>query len=186
MRTKLLLVFILVLFVSVVPVAFAGHGNGHGNEDNGDHVACAINSGAPIPPGHFAIIAKYADKYLSGVPGRTVMANKLMDGVDDFANPYDELSDFFVLDIRSAKDYAIAHVPGAINVPFALIAKPENLIQYPTDRPILVVCYTGHTASMTSSILNTLGFDAWALRNGWLAWGSAVTVITGGNYPTEP
>jgi rhodanese-related sulfurtransferase len=67
----------------------------------------------------------------------------------------------------------------------AVIAKPENLILYPTDKPILVICYTGHTASMTSSILNTLGFDAWALRNGMLSWGTAVTVITGGNYPIE-
>lgn len=177
MKTRLLGVFILMLFVSVVPVAFA-------DEEVGD-VASAINSGAPIPAGHFAIIAKYADQYLSGVPGRTVMANKLMDSVNILSDPYDDLSDFFVLDIRSAKDYALGHVPGATNVPMALVAKPENLVLYPTDRPILVICYTGHTASMTSSILNTLGFDAWALRNGMLAWGSAVTVITGGKYPME-
>ncbi len=160
MNKKLISIIALLLFVVAAPFAFA-------EEEVGD-VASAINSAAPIPAGHFAIIAKYADMYLSNPavsPGRTILATKFV------GNPSaSNLGDYYVVDIRSAADYAKGHVPGAVNVPFATLVKPENLVNYPTDKPILVICYTGHTASMSSSILNTLGFNAWAMRNGMSAW----------------
>jgi rhodanese-related sulfurtransferase len=190
MSKKLLAVLMLVLFVMVSPVAFADEdGEGVGS------VACKINSSAPIRPGHFAIIAKYADEYLSGVAGRTIFASVFNDGINDFANPYDDLSDFYLLDIRSAADFAKGHIQGAVNVPFALVAKPENLMLYPTDKPILVICYTGHTASVATGILNTLGYDTWTLRFGMMSWTASSSqkiyspsksqTIYGGGYPVE-
>ncbi|MEW6326530.1 MAG: rhodanese-like domain-containing protein [Thermodesulfobacteriota bacterium] len=92
-----------------------------------------------------------------------------MDGVDDPAKA-DEIDEFFVLDIRSNKDYCAGHIAGAVNIPFEDVAKPENLAQLPVDMPILVVCYTGHTASQINSILNMLGYNAWTLRFGMTSW----------------
>lgn len=176
----------LLLLLVVVPVAFA-------EEYEVGEVASAIKSAAPIPAGHFAIIAKYADQFLSGVPGRTIFASVFNDGINDVANPYDDLSDFAVLDIRSAVDFAKGHIEGAVNVPYALIAKPENLVQYPTDKPMLIVCYTGHTASIATGILNTLGYDTWTLRFGMMSWTASSSqkvyspsksqAIYGGGYP---
>jgi len=163
----ILLVVMAALFMFGVMPAIA-------EEEVGD-VASSINSAAPIPAGHFAIIAKYADMYLSNPnvsPGRTILATKFV-GLPPAYN----LADYYIVDIRSAKDYAIGHVPGAVNVPFATIAKPENLVNYPTDKPIMLICYTGHTASMSSSILNTLGFNAWVMRNGMSAWPCNATYI---------
>ncbi len=158
-------------------------------------IASAVTSAAPLPPGQFAMAAKRADDFFSG-PGRTIFASTFTDGINDSANPYDDLSDFFVLDIRSAADYNIGHIPGAVNVPFAVIAKPENLVLYPTDKPILAVCYTGQTASMTTAVLNLLGYDAFALRFGMMSWNGATSMkvysskaaaqlIYGGGYPLE-
>jgi len=191
MSKKLLAVLMLMLFVVVSPVAFAEDDDG---ERVGD-VACKMKAHTPIKPGHFAIIAKHADEYLSGVAGRTIFASVFNDGINDFDNPYDDLSDFFVLDIRSAVDFGKGHIEGAVNVPFALIAKPENLALYPIDKPILVVCYTGHTASVATGILNTLGYDTWTLRFGMASWAASSSqkiyspsnsqTIYGGGYPVQ-
>lgn len=167
MNKKFISIFMLMIFVVAAPLAFA-------EEEVGD-VASSINAAAPIPAGHFAIIAKYADLYLSNPavsPGRALPATKFVG-----ATPASNLSDFYVLDIRAAADYAKGHVPGAVNVPFATLVKPENLVTYPTDRPILVICYTGHTASMSSSILNTLGYNAWVIKGGMSAWPCNSTYI---------
>jgi rhodanese-related sulfurtransferase len=164
MGKKLLgLLFVLLLVVAALP-AFAQEAETYG-EDVGD-AASAMNAASPIPAGHFAIIAHYADQYLSNPkvsPGRTILASKFKDGSLSLFN-------YYIVDIRSAVDYGKGHVPGAVNVPFAKIAKAENLVNYPTDKPIMLICYSGHTASMSSSILNTLGFNAWALKSGMSAW----------------
>jgi rhodanese-related sulfurtransferase len=189
MSKKLISVIMLMLFVVVSPVAFAEEDEGVGE------FASAVKSNGPIPAGHFAIIAKYADQYLSGVAGRTIFASVFNDGINDFANPYDDLSDFFLLDIRSAADFAKGHIQGAVHVPFALVAKPENLVLYPSDKPILVICYTGHTASVATGILNTLGYDTWTLRFGMMSWAASSSqkvyspskpqTIYGGGYPVQ-
>ena len=189
MSKKLIAVLMFMLFVVVSPVAFAEEDEGVGE------VASAIKSNGPIPAGQFAIIAKYADLYLSGAggPHRTIFASVFNDGINNITNPYDDLSDFFVLDIRTAADFAKGHIAGATNVQFAAVAKPESLLLYPTDKPILVVCYTGHTASVATGILNTLGYDAWTLRFGMASWTAASSqkiydptksqTIYGGGYP---
>jgi rhodanese-related sulfurtransferase len=159
---------ILLMLLMVVAASFA-----FGEEEVGD-VARAVNSGGPIPTGHYAIIVKYADRYLSDVPGRTIYATTFLDNINDPLKPYDDLTDFYIVDIRSPKDYAAGHLPNAVNVPFATLVKPQNLTNYPLSKPILVICYTGHTASMSTAILNTLGHDAWAMRNGMSAWNCKV------------
>lgn len=177
-----------------------------GGEGIGEYVSEAAphGHGAAIPAGHYGLIAKYADKFLSNPPGphRTIFAETLMDGIDD-PSQADELHDFFVLDIRSKEisgrrdyDYCVkGHIPGAVWIPFEDVAKPENLAMLPTDSPILIVCYTGHTASQINSILNILGYNAWTLRFGMTSWSAksptavwSPTVkqdIYGAGYPVE-
>ncbi|MHB8843689.1 MAG: rhodanese-like domain-containing protein [Nitrospirota bacterium] len=188
MNRKLIAVLIAgMLFACAAPAVFA--------EEEIGEAASALRSNAPIPAGTFALIAKHADAYLSGTPHRTIFASVFNDGINVSDNPYDDLSDFFILDIRSAIDFGKGHIAGAVNVPFGLVAKPENLVIYPTDKPILVVCYTGHTASVATGILNTLGYDAWTLRFGMASWTASSSqkifdpnksqAIIGGGYPVE-
>jgi rhodanese-related sulfurtransferase len=139
----------------------------------GEYVRKAAPKGpaAAIPRGHYGLIAKYADAFLSNPPGpsRTIYAATLMDGID-VSDMADELDDFFLLDIRKPEDFCKGYISGAINIPFEKVAKPENLAMLPTDMPILVICYTGHTASQINSILNMLGYNAWTLRFGMTSW----------------
>lgn len=165
------------------------------NGDNRGEYASAMKSSAAIPPGHFALMAQYANRYLSANGGkggnRTIFAETLMDGIDD-PKIADELSDYFILDIRSDDAYKKGHIPGAVFVPFGEVAKPENLALLPTDKPILVVCFTGHTASVATGILDMLGYNAWTLRFGMVSWVPSTPTkvwslnssqaITGGSY----
>lgn len=73
----------------------------------------------------------------------------------------------WVMDIRSAADFATAHIDGAHNVAFTDILTAAAT----ADKPILVVCYTGQTACYATSLLRLYGFsDAQALKWGMSGW----------------
>ena len=84
----------------------------------------------------------------------------------------------FLLDIRLSENYAAGHIPGSLNVEFIDITEQQNLAMLPRDgTPIIVICYTGHTASQLASVLNLLGYNAWTLRFGMMSW-NALTRIS--------
>jgi len=109
---------------------------------------------------------------------------------------YEELNDGnttddpFVLSIRSTADYELGHIPWAVNYGniYSLFTK-ENLSKLPFNNEIIVVCYTGHTASQATALLNALGYDATALKYGMCGWCVNTTIApkgfdrTGPNYP---
>jgi rhodanese-related sulfurtransferase len=119
---------------------------------------------AVIPPGHYGIISSRANAVLSSPHTQTRFASDVLTALDDNS------ASFFIVDIRNAGDYCKGHIQGAVNIPFVTVAEPVNLEMLPTDRPILVVCYTGHTASQTTMLYNLLGYDASALRFGMMSW----------------
>jgi len=89
----------------------------------------------------------------------------LTDATDD-PEKADQLADFFILDIRGATAYSLRHLPGATNIPYAEVAKPWNLDQLPTDRPILVVCTSGALSSQVATVLGVLGCSVRSLLGG--------------------
>jgi len=121
-----------------------------------------VNTGAQTPE---EIIIAATDAYLSAGRGPTVspqeIDEKVIKGGDD---------SYFLLSIQKPEDYAKGHVPGAINIPYGAIAKEENLKKLPTDKKIVVICYTGHTASYTSMFLNQLGYESYVLKFGTMGW----------------
>jgi hydroxyacylglutathione hydrolase len=61
-----------------------------------------------------------------------------------------------VVDVRSANEYAAAHIPGAVNIP-----SPDLRTKYrrlKKDRPVLLICGTGHRSSLGASLLKNHGF----------------------------
>ena len=102
----------------------------------------------------------------------------------------------FVVSIQRPEDYALGHVPGAINIPFNQIASKESLSKLPTDRKIVVVCYIGHMAASATLMLNQLGYEAYDLRFGTLGWNDEtegmgkmkafmLSMTENRNYPVE-
>jgi len=109
---------------------------------------------------------------------------------------YEELNDGntsddpFVLSIRSPADYKLGHIPWSVNYGgITSLFTKENLSKLPFNNEIIVVCYTGHTASQATAMLNALGYDATALKHGMCGWCANTTIApkgferTGPNYP---
>ena len=70
------------------------------------------------------------------------------------------------IDIRTAEDYAKGHIKGAVNIPWGT-AISDNLDKLPTDKTLLIYCYTGQTAGQTVALLNMAGFTAKSVHLGW-------------------
>ena len=121
---------------------------------------------APAPEAdEFTIVANYiAERLADWTPVTTA------DALYDNLNDGDTSNDPFILSVRSPDDYAKGHIPGAYNIPWREIADPENLSHLPTDRQIVVYCYTGHTGQVGATILRLLGYDAVNLKYGIMGW----------------
>lgn len=82
---------------------------------------------------------------------------------------------YHIIDLRAAADYAKGHLQGAVNVAFAnLLTEADK-----ATKPILVVCYTGQTATYATSLLRMYGLPkTQALKWGMSGWNSTFDVIT--------
>ena len=123
-----------------------------------------------------AITKYYADAAASEGGNFNFAVSKLADLIKAGDDTYR------VVDIRSAEDHAKGHIPGAdINVPFPT-GMPAGFDNIPKDKPVIVQCYSGQTASQTVAILRLLGYEAYNLSggmgaeggNGWLGGGNAL------------
>jgi rhodanese-related sulfurtransferase len=83
----------------------------------------------------------------------------------------------FVLDIRAANHYQAGHIASAVNVPLQDLATQDNLKKLPTNQQIVIVCYDGHASSQAARLLNQLGYDTVALRDGMSIWTGDSNVI---------
>ena len=102
----------------------------------------------------------------------TISAQALFDNLNDG----DASNDPVVVSVRAAAHYALGHIEGAINIPWREIAKVENLSQLPTDKQIVIYCYTGHTGAVATATLNMLGYSAVNLKFGMGSWTTDPTV----------
>jgi rhodanese-related sulfurtransferase len=82
--------------------------------------------------------------------------------------------DFLIIDIRKADSFNEGHIKGAVNVKFnELIPYFENDISPQSYQKIVMVCYSGQSASFAAGILNLLGYDnVYAMKFGMSAWGT--------------
>jgi len=115
---------------------------------------------------------------------------KLASDLYEELNDGDTTDDPFVLSIRKTADYELGHIPWAENYgTITSLFTKENLSKLPFDNEVVVVCYTGHTASQATALLNALGYDATALKYGMCGWCANTTIApkgfdrTGPNYP---
>lgn len=129
-----------------------------------------LNTGAK---GDFEIIRAAADRWLNTAKNPVISADAVWENMNDG----DKSNDFFVVSVRGPADYAKGHIPGAINIPYKEIAKPENLAKLPPNKPIALYCYTGHTGQVATTILGLLGYDAHNIKYGMMGWSKDDTVL---------
>jgi rhodanese-related sulfurtransferase len=80
-----------------------------------------------------------------------------------FANP----SNYYIVNYWSEAHYSLGHIPGAIQyTPKESMKLDVDLKTLPTDKPIVVYCYTGQTSAHLAAFLRILGYDAKSLLFG--------------------
>ncbi|MEW6529634.1 MAG: rhodanese-like domain-containing protein [Thermodesulfobacteriota bacterium] len=137
-------------------------------------------------------VQKASDEFLRNVPedGYHIPAEEVMAKIKSGAK------DFLIVDVRMPKDkkYDKGHLPGAIYIGFRELAKPENLANLPKDKDIIVHCDTGHEQNKALSVLRMLGYKAFDLKWGYMAWKplpptsatlKAIQGSIGNDYPVE-
>jgi rhodanese-related sulfurtransferase len=120
---------------------------------------------AQEPTGDFGIVQRTAESALVDW-SPTISPDALYENLSDG----DTSNDPFILSVRSAEHYALGHIPGAVNIPWNQLAKPESLAQLPSDQQIVVYCYTGHTGQVAATVLRVLGYDVTNLKFGIMGW----------------
>lgn len=73
-----------------------------------------------------------------------------------------------LVDVRTPQEYAEVHVPGAVLVPLDQLA--ERLPELDKDRPVHVICRSGHRSAAVCEALEPLGYDAVNVAGGTIAW----------------
>lgn len=135
-----------------------------------------------VDPDVQAAITAYFDDMVSKVGTTFANFNFAPESLKEVMDA--EMDNYFIYSVRQAVDYEAGHIQGAVNNPFGAGMEQNFASQLPTDKTIIVYCYTGQTASQTTAILRLLGYDAYNLSggmgkeggtSGWLGKGFEVT-----------
>lgn len=88
--------------------------------------------------------------------------------------------DAVVLDIRDKKEFKTGHMLSAINIPQTALAGRVGELDKYKDKPVIVVCKTGQTASAASKILKDAGFEkVYRLSGGMMEWSNQNLPLAG-------
>ena len=85
----------------------------------------------------------------------------------------------FILDVREPAEWASFHLAGATLIPLGSL--PSRLNEVPRDKPVVVVCLSGHRSLQGRDILLQAGFtQVTTLSGGLMAWqGQGLQTVTG-------
>jgi rhodanese-related sulfurtransferase len=85
-----------------------------------------------------------------------------------------------LVDVRTPREYAAGHLPGATNVPLdALERRAEEL--GPRTRPLVVYCESGARSAHAQRLLRRHGFGSVRNLGSWRAWPADSGRIEGGS-----
>jgi rhodanese-related sulfurtransferase len=69
-----------------------------------------------------------------------------------------DTEDVIVLDVRTSMEYEVAHIPGAILIPYTDLAELAPCTLPDKAMPVLLYCRSGRRTIVASNILTELGY----------------------------
>ncbi|MBM4118346.1 hypothetical protein FJ251_11520 [bacterium] len=154
----------------------AGPTNGTAMADAGVAIETTVNTptvtyewpnlGLPVESPAEAVSARVAATLTAGFKAKN-LATIHADGLEDYF-----IVKYWTMDQYTGADPATpGHIPGAYcfvpKVDLDVDFETEGLLEYlPTDKPIIVYCWTGQTSSQVAFVLNCLGYEAYSLSFG--------------------
>jgi len=112
------------------------------------------------------VVREALHTYVAGSDDPVVTAQAFFEDMNDG----DDSNEYSVLSVRSLEHYDIGHIPGAVSVPWKESGDATKLSVLPGDQPIVVYCYTGHTSAVATMALRMLGYEAYNMKFGIMAW----------------
>ena len=91
---------------------------------------------------------------LADVPSEVERASRLTS--TEFASRRADIDGLQVVDVRGQGEYAVNHLPGAVNIPVAQLRK--RMGELDKSKPIVVYCAGGYRSSIAASVLRANGF----------------------------
>jgi len=81
------------------------------------------------------------------------------------------LGQVYIMDIRSATDFALGHIENANNVTVANALTHIEGVDLTPYTKVAIVCYTGQTAGYVASLLRLMGYDkVFSMKWGMCSW----------------
>lgn len=109
---------------------------------------------------------------------RNITANDVYANVND-GNPD---NNFFLLCYWAEGPYNLGHIPGSYRFEPGSLGYEENLKYLPTDKQIVVYCYTGQTSAQVCTYLNMLGYNAYTMLFGMNAVTDRADILGQNDY----
>ena len=95
-------------------------------------------------------------------------------GMQEAVTMMEEETDYIILDVRTAEEFAAGHIPDAINIPNEVIGTTEIPELPQKDQLILVYCRSGNRSKQASEKLVALGYTNIVEFGGINSWPGAV------------
>jgi rhodanese-related sulfurtransferase len=67
--------------------------------------------------------------------------------------------DILLIDVRTADEFRMGHVPGAINIPYTELAERLGEVRPNHEKGVVVYCESGRRAGIAEGILRQAGLD---------------------------
>lgn len=88
--------------------------------------------------------------------------------LDDFAESDTE---YLLLDVRTADEYADGHIEGAVNISLQELQAGLRLDEIPQDMPVVLYCRSGNRSNTAFNLLTGLGYESlYDIDGGTRAW----------------
>ena len=164
---------VLVVLLLAMTLVFTGCGKKQATPAAVAPAATVAPAPAPAAPAKVAldadaVLLAAAQEYCSALS----TSNNMIAAKDLKALLEDNPDALVLVDIRSAADFEAGHIDGAYHSAWADLGAVMEKI--PTNRQVVIVCYSGQTASQALGALRLAGFsNAKVLTGGMNGWKSA-------------
>lgn len=76
-----------------------------------------------------------------------------------------------IIDVNDSKDFAISHIPNALNFPLDSIGDDNKALLKHKKKTVIIACQTGGKSNKAAKSLINMGFeDVHVLRGGLVSW----------------
>ncbi|MFO7607592.1 MAG: rhodanese-like domain-containing protein [Candidatus Krumholzibacteriia bacterium] len=119
------------------------------------------------------ISAKSSFQVMSEAGTAYINDNTSCPGIISAAALQANLGSYTVIDIRAEDAYLAGHIPGAYHSTLAMLLADVTAQAIPTDKPFVIVCYSGQSAGHAKIALELLGYESFSLGWGMSSWSAA-------------